>query len=372
MQTLPDTLNLPPCTRLRQGSVLELAKQGALFGARGLLVHGRSLEQNGMCRRITDAAPATVRLATWMHPGGEPTLDHLESLLEAARSVRVDWIAAVGGGSVMDVAKAAAGLYHATRPVREYHDGAEVEPSRIPFLAAPTTAGTGSEATAVCVLTNTATGVKKSFRHASFMARLVILDPDLLTGCPREVTAASGMDAFTQAVESFVSNRSTWITEVLSLRAITLIAHSLDAVFNGARDRQSDLLVGSYVAGIALSNARLGLVHGLAHPLGARYHAAHGLACAACLAPVLEFNRAAIGGKYDEMSRAAGVDLADLIKRWWTAFGLESPFAGRPMADREGIIRETMESGSTAANPRPVTPADVERLLDVLVRGGHG
>jgi alcohol dehydrogenase class IV len=220
------------------------------------------------------------------------------------------------------------------------------------------------------VLTNAETGVKKSFRHPSFVARLVMLDADLLAFCPPDVIASAGMDAFTQAIESYTSTGATWFSDELALKAISLMGASLETVFaNPKADRNEDLLLGSYLAGVALSNARLGVVHGLAHPLGARYHVPHGLACAVCLPHALEFNRETIGPKYEAMSRTVGADLLTFTRRWLKTFHILSPFAGKTIPDREAVVRETLASGSTAANPRPVTAADVVHLLDGIFAG---
>ena len=275
---------------------------------------------------------------------------------------------------MLDVAKAAAGLMEAPLDPEAYHDGEVIPPSRIPFVAVPTTAGTGSEATIVSVLTNADTGVKKSIRHPSFMARLVLLDASVLAGCPPAVLAASGMDALTQAVESYVSVKSTWFTEVLSLRATALIARSLETVHADPFAPQAeDLLMGSYLAGLALSNARLGVVHGLAHPLGARFHLPHGLVCAVCLPMAIEFNREAMGTKYARLSEAVGGDLLSTVRRLLDALGVRSPFAGRELADTEAVVKEVLASGSTAANPRPVSASDVQDLLDrVFGEQRHG
>ena len=364
---LPDSLVLPPRTIVRAGAVEDLADECLAFGECGVLVHGRSLERGGVLNRILGASPDTLGLKAWRHPGGEPTLAQLDDLLSTARGRGAEWIAAVGGGSVLDIAKACAGLLHASLPALEYHNGAEIEASHVPFVAVPTTAGTGSEATIVSVLTDEEKEVKKSIRHFSFMASLVILDPELLSSCPGNLVACSGMDAFTQAVESFVSVHATWLSEEFSLKAMALIASSLEAVFGGRRgDKARDLLVGSYLAGLALSNARLGIVHGLAHPLGIRYHAPHGLVCALCLPAALEFNRESMGEKYVRMSRTIGADLLEKTRYFIKTFKIESPFAGQTVRDRQGIVRETLESGSTKANPRPIMEKDVEFLLDKI------
>ena len=242
--------------------------------------------------------------------------------------------------------------------------------SHVPFIAAPTTAGTGSEATPVSVLTNDDRCVKKSIRHPSFIPRLVVLDPHLLKSCPTHVIASAGMDALTQAIESFISNKATPFTDKLSLQAVSMIASTLEAVYaQKADDSQlEDLLQGSYLAGVALSNARLGLAHGIAHPLGARYHQPHGLVCAACLLPVLRLNRDAIGPKYELLSDAVGGDILAAVEDLIQKLAIVSPFKGLDIADMPGIIEETLASGSTAANPHPVTSSDVEQLLDGLFR----
>jgi alcohol dehydrogenase class IV len=267
----------------------------------------------------------------------------------------------------MDVAKAAAGLLEAPLRPEAYHDGEALPVSRIPFLVAPTTAGTGSEATYVSVLANAGAGVKKSIRHPSHMARVVFLDPELLSGTPSHVLAWSGMDAFTQAIEAYTSVGATGFSDALALEAVRLIHQGLPLVYLGEGGRAAEqLLLGSYMAGLALSHARLGVVHGLAHPLGCRYHVAHGHACASLLPAALEFNRDAMDSKYQIMSDAVSEDLLELVHRWMGEMKIESPFAGEVIHDREGIIRETLASGSTAANPRPVDEADVEALLDAI------
>lgn len=364
---LPGTLILPPRTLTGKGAADGLLAECSPYGASGVIVHGRSARESGLLRRILEGGPDGLAVTCFEHPGGEPALAQLGDVIAAARAAGADWLAGVGGGSVVDVAKAAAGLLHAPLDPVAYHDGESIPPSVTPFFAVPTTAGTGSESTIVSVLTNGETGVKKSIRHPSFMARLAVLDANVLVGCPAGVLAASGMDAFTQAVESHVSNKSTWFSDVMSLRAAALVARSLEAVCaDPTIPEAGDLMAGSYLAGVALSNARLGIVHGLAHPLGARFHLPHGLVCAVCLPSAVEFNRDAMGPKYDRLGNEIGNDLLSETRRLLEVLDIRSPFAGRALEDRDAVVEETLASGSTAANPRPVTAADVEALLDGL------
>ncbi len=363
---LPDTLILPPDTRLGRGVSLQLLTLCESFGYKGCLVCGQSQVRSGNLDRIQQGDSGGVDVRVWLHPGDEPTLAHLDDLLSLVREHNPDWVAAIGGGSVLDVAKAAAGLHGAPLPVSAYHDGASIPPSPTAFIAVPTTAGTGSEATMVSVLTNADTGIKKSIRHPSFMARLILLDPDLLETCPPNVLAASGMDALTQAVESYCSNGASWLTDTLSLEALGHIHKSLEKAHLGDGGAFTELMTGSYLAGIALSNARLGLVHGLAHPLGARFHAPHGLVCSVCLPPVLEFNKDAIPEKYARMSDVVEEDLLGYVRSLSGRIQLQSPFTGKALRDPETVVEEVLASGSTKANPRQVTEEAVRRILRSL------
>lgn len=366
MITLPDALTLPPDTRLGRGVSQQLLALCDVFGRRGCLVCGQSQVRSGNLDRILSGVPSDVEVRVWIHPGNEPTLDEVEELLVLVREHDAKWVAAVGGGSVLDVAKAAAGLHHAPLPVSAYQDGEAILPSSTAFIAVPTTAGTGSEATTVSVLTNTDTGVKKSIRHPSFMARLVILDPDLLATCPREVLAASGMDALTQAIESYCSSGASWLTDTFALKALSQLHESLVPACTGYAGAFPALMTGSFLAGVALTNARLGLVHGLAHPLGARFHVSHGLVCAICLPHVLEFNREAIGEKYTRMGELVGEDLLAYVRALLDRLQIRNPFEGKELRDRDMVIGETLASGSTKSNPRAVTAEDAGRMLDAI------
>lgn len=360
MSVFPASLVLPPRTLFARGSLAELPRECAAFGPRGLIVCGRSFERSGGLQRVAGAA-------VHVHAGGEPTVEQVQALREQALAIGPDWVAGIGGGSVLDLAKAAAGLLEAPLPVRDYHRGATIPASRLPFVAVPTTAGTGSEVTIVSVLTDAADGLKQSIRHASFMPRLTILDADLLDNCPRETIAASGMDALTQAIEAYLSRHATDFTDACALQGVAAVASTLLPAFRGERGAVTErLLAGSALAGLAFSNARLGLVHGLAHPLGARYGIPHGLVCAVCLPHVLRLNRPACAVRYRALASAVGCDIEAFVERQLAALGLASPFAGAVLRDEDAMVRETLASGSTAANPRPVADADAREVLRAL------
>lgn len=361
---LPSLLLLPARTLAGDGALARLPQEAGAFGRRGMIVHGRALAAGGRLEALLAGFPADGAPGLWRHTGGEPTLEQVEALRAELRRLRPDWVAAVGGGSVVDLAKAAAGLRDAPAAAADYQAGAPIPPAVTPFIAVPTTAGTGSEATVVAVLTDTRANLKRSIRHPSFMPRLVLLDPTLLHDCPRPVLAASGMDALTQAYESYVSRHATPFTRALSELALQAIATSLPAMYDGDRAAAGPLLQGSYLAGLALSHARLGIVHGLAHPLGARWHAPHGLVCACCLPAALRYNAAATGAARRRLRLLLGRDLEELVAELMAHCALVSPFKGQPLRDCEGILREALApAGSAAANPRHVTEEDAMALL---------
>jgi alcohol dehydrogenase class IV len=370
MTLLPETLLLPQQTLSKAGCARSLAQAAAPFGPSGLLVYGSSLSRSGQLAAILDRCPADMAVRTWQHAGGEPTVGAVEDLRAELRATRPNWVAAVGGGSVIDLAKAAAGLVDAPESAAYYQThNAEIPPASMPLLAAPTTAGTGSEATVVSVLTDPSRQLKQSIRHPSFMPKRVLLDPDLLAGSPPATVATAGLDAFIQAFESYTSRFATPLTRALSELALVRVARSLLPLYRGDASAAADMLEASYLAGLALSHARLGVIHGLAHPLGGRFGVAHGLACALCLPAALAFNRGVIQRDLADLKARHGLDVEAQVASWLEEMGLQNPLAGLAVADRDAFVHETLVSGSTAGNPRPVTAADVSLLLDAVLRG---
>lgn len=368
MALLPETLLLPQQTLAKPGCALGLAQAAAPFGPSGLLVYGASLSRSGRLTAILDRCPATLTVRTWQHAGGEPTVGAVEALRVEIRATRPHWVAAVGGGSVIDLAKAAAGLADAPETAAYYQThNAEIPPSTLPTLAAPTTAGTGSEATVVAVLTDPSRSLKQSIRHPTFMPKCVLLDPDLLAGAPPATVATAGLDAFIQAFESYTSRFATPLTRALSELALVRVARSLLPLYRGDDAAAAEMVEASYLAGLALSHARLGVIHGLAHPLGGRFGVAHGLACALCLPAALAFNREVIRLDLADLKARHGLDVEAQVALWLEAMKLENPLAGKTVADRDAFIRETLVSGSTAGNPRLVTAADASALLDAVL-----
>ncbi|MDP2923199.1 MAG: iron-containing alcohol dehydrogenase [Candidatus Omnitrophota bacterium] len=363
----PEILYLPQKTIFKKGASLNLCAESFEFGRRGLIVHGNSLNQSKNKEKILKQFPSLAKVDFFCRKSGEPTLDEISEVIRKAKAIKAEWIVGVGGGSVLDLAKAAAGLYNARKKPVFYQEGGTLKEKGIPFIAVPTTCGSGAEVTPNSVITNSQKKTKLSIRDASFLARTVILDVELLFGLTKTTLSYCAMDAFVQAYESFTSRNSTWFSEGLSLKAIELINENIIC----AHERQTEenlsaLLLGSYLAGVAFSSSRLGIIHGIAHPLGVFYGLAHGLICAVCFIPSIKVNKETMGKKYDIISKVLGVDFERRVEALLKTFGISSPFKNKELIEKEKIIKETLESGSTAANPKKITRKDVESILSEI------
>jgi alcohol dehydrogenase class IV len=288
----------------------EFATAGRIiFGA------GRSAELPGLLARYgsrvlacTGGSPdrhadllARLGLPTAVFPvAGEPTVDLARAAAGAAREHRADVVAAIGGGSVIDTAKAAAMLLGNGGDPLDYLEvigaGRPITRPSAPCVAVPTTAGTGAEVTANAVLASPADRLKASLRSATMIPRLALVDPLLTVSGPAAVTAASGMDALTQCLEPLVSPRASPLSDAVAREGIRRAAAGLRRAYADGTDvaARADMAVASVAGGMALANAKLGAVHGLAGVLGGTVTVPHGVACAALLAPVAEANVAAL------------------------------------------------------------------------------
>lgn len=284
---------------------------------RVLLVSGRhaaGTDAKAIAEKLNESGRETSIFAETM---AEPSPGAVDTAAEAVRAWNADAIVAVGGGSVIDTAKAAAALSRLEGPCIDYFNGErELAVTDRPFFAAlPTTSGTGAEMTNNSVLTDPATKIKKSIRHPNMIADLAVVDPDLTADCPHDVTVASGLDALVQAVEAFVSPKGTDYTRALAKAAacklygaLKTIVHepwkpadekpAMDAAF------RVDMAEGSMLAGMAFAHAGLGAVHGLAHPVGSLLHVPHGVSCAILMLPVFQFNLNACSRLFCELARA--------------------------------------------------------------------
>ena len=275
----------------------ELVRELEVSG-RVLLITGKS-EHEGTrvgAQALVDAGCEVVR---WQVES-EPTLALADAGARLAKKKGCQAVVAIGGGSVVDAGKAVAALATQSGEARDYVEvvgrGHVLEKAPLPFIAVPTTAGTGAEATRNAVLLAEHEKVKVSLRHRLMLPDVALIDPQLAVSLPREVTVATGMDALTQLLEAWVCKRANPMTDALCAEGVRRMVRSLRRAVAGPDDveARAELAIGALFSGMALANAGLGAVHGFAAPLGGRFGAAHGAVCAALLPAVWEVNLAAV------------------------------------------------------------------------------
>lgn len=298
MHIIDFTLSRLPRIEFGSGTLAKLPAIAHGYGQRVLLVTGAgSLQSSPFWTTVTDGLKAHG--VSWLHLSipGEPSPQMIDEAVRVLRTESIDGVIGIGGGSALDAAKAVAGLLKPGNSVMDHLEGVGPELPYVgpatPFIAVPTTAGTGSEATKNAVLSvQGPDGFKKSFRDEKLVAEYALVDPDLLMSCPPSVIAANGMDALTQLLESYVSSRAAPMTDSLAWGGMKaardgLLALHADVGDAVARERMA---YAALVSGITLAQAGLGSVHGLAAPLGAFFPIPHGVACGTLVATATRIN----------------------------------------------------------------------------------
>jgi len=275
-----------------------------------LIVTDPGIEKAGILERVCRVLDeAGFRYAVFAKVESDPSIETVEAAADFYRKKGCGLVIGLGGGSSMDAAKAVAVVVSTGENIRAFRKGPIASPVA-PLIAIPTTAGTGSEVTGVMVISDLQEKVKMVLRGPSLFPKIGILDATLLEGIPSRVAAATGSDAFVHAIEAFLSRKATPVTDALALEAIRLLASNIRRVVADGRDLPSlhAMLMGSCMAGLAFSNAGLGLVHALAHPVGAFYHVPHGICCGMFLHPVLRFNLPVCPEKLSRLAVPLGLD----------------------------------------------------------------
>jgi alcohol dehydrogenase class IV len=319
---------------------------------------------------------------------GEPTVDHARTVTAAAREHAADIVVGIGGGSVLDLAKTVAMLLGNGGDPLDYMEvvgrGRPVTRAPVPFVAIPTTAGTGSEVTANAVLTAPEHGVKASVRGPLMLARVALVDPLLTVDCPPAVTASSGLDALTQCLEPLVSVRANPVTDALAREGLRRAGSGLRRAYADGTDiaARTDMAVCALSGGMALANAKLGAVHGFAGVLGALTGVPHGMACAAFLVPVVEANLRALRDRrpdspaverYAEAARlltgdptATAADGLDWLRE--TVAQLHVPPVAVDPAQAASVVQRVAGASSTQGNPIELTADELEAILQTTAR----
>lgn len=365
------------------GTLREIAPAAREMGARALLVTGRSLERAAplvaaLTKAGVECAPFPI--------AGEPTVQRVREGVQFAREERCDLVISLGGGSPIDAGKAIAALLANTGDLEDYievvgKDHSLTNPS-LPFIAVPTTAGTGSEVTRNAVLASREHGVKASLRSPFMLARLAIVDPELTYDLPPAVTASTGLDALTQLIEPYVSSRANPMVDALCVEGMRRAARGLPRAYADGRDTEAreDMSLASLFGGLALANAGLGGVHGFAAAIGGAFDAPHGAVCAALLAHVMDANIRGLRvredaslwlGRYGDIARIltgvpdAGAEdgIAWIAQLCRTLSVPRLGSYGIGAQDIPVIVENAARASSMKANPVDLTPPELRAIL---------
>jgi alcohol dehydrogenase class IV len=351
------------------------------LGGRAVVVSDPGVAKAGILDRVLaglDQAGVTAEPYPQVEPN--PSVETVEAAHDLFRRTRAAFVLGVGGGSAMDVAKVVAILAAHGGGVRDYEGMGKVPGPGVPCVAIPTTAGTGSEVTIFSVITDRQRKFKMTVGSPYTVPQVAVCDPELTRSMPPALTAATGMDALTHAIESYVNTVHNPIAAALALEAIRLIGRALRAAYSNGNDlrARTEMLLASTMAAMAFARTRLGNVHAMSHPLGAHFDIPHGVANAVLLPHVMAWNMVACYDTYPAIARALGERVEGRPPREAAAAAVEAVrLLARDLQIPErlrdlGVTREAipamtedaMKSGNVLVNPRATTASDIAALFD--------
>ena len=301
------------------GAIAEIVTEVKARGfSKALICSDPDLIKFGVTAKVTDLLDA-AGLAYEIYSGikANPTIENVKEGVEAFRKAGADYIIAIGGGSSMDTSKAIGIIINNPEfaDVRSLEGVAPTKKPCVPILAVPTTAGTAAEVTINYVITDVERKRKFVCVDPHDMPVVAIVDPDMMSSMPKGLTASTGMDALTHAIEGYITKGAWEMTDMFHLKAIELISKSLRGAVANTKEGREGMALAQYIAGMGFSNVGLGIAHSMAHTLGAVYDTPHGVACAMMLPIVMEYNAECTGEKYREIARAMGVEGVDAMSR---------------------------------------------------------
>lgn len=297
------------------GAIQEIATEAKAHGFKKALVcSDPDLIKFGVTAKVTDILDKNgLEYELYSEIKPNPTIDNVKHGVETFKKSGADYLIAIGGGSSMDTSKAI-GIIIATPEFEDVRSLEGVAPTKkpcVPIIAVPTTAGTAAEVTINYVITDVERKRKFVCVDPHDMPIIAIVDPDMMSSMPKGLTASTGMDALTHAIEGYTTKAAWEMTDMFHLKAIEIIARSLRSAVANEKEGREGMALGEYIAGMGFSNVGLGIAHSMAHTLGAVYDTPHGVACAMMLPIVMEYNADCTGEKYREIARAMGVKGVD-------------------------------------------------------------
>ncbi|HFD1742047.1 lactaldehyde reductase [Enterococcus faecium] len=353
--------------------------------SKATVITDKGLIEHGIATKVTkllDNAAIDYALYDGIVPN--PTIQNVKDGVAFVKEAEADCLIAIGGGSPIDTAKAIGIIL--TNPefsdVISLEGVADTKNPCLPILAVPTTSGTAAEVTINYVITDEANHRKFVCVDPHDIPIVAFIDSDMMMGMPKKLAASTGMDAMTHAIEGLITKGAWEMTDMLHLKAIEIIGHSLEASVEGDQNGREKMALGQYIAGMGFSNVGLGLVHGMAHPLSAWYNIPHGVACAALLPTVMKYNKEYTGEKYREIALVLGIkgaaemsleDVRDAacgeIDRLSKAVGIPATISelGVKETDIPAIAEDALRDVCTPGNPRETTVEEIIALYQSLM-----
>ncbi len=380
--TKPFSFELPTKIEFGKGSIKKLPQLLKEFNVKKpLFITGSGSTRKVLLPKVTVyLEEAGIEYAVFDKIEANPKDYNIEAAAKFAIENKTDGIIALGGGSPIDAAKAASAIITYGGSLKDYYGRWKVKGPVQPFIVIPTTAGSGSEVTFSSVITDTNEQFKKTVKSQYFGPKVALLDPDLLVSLPASITAATGIDALTHAIEAYSCTESEPVSDACALYAIELISESIrEAVFNPTNmDARSGMLMGSTLAGIAFSHSDVASVHCMAEAMGSLYDAAHGVCNAILLPYVMEYSLDYAVERYARIGRIMGSTAADdrqaakdaveIVKQMVKDIKLPTlSDIGIKKEDIDKLAHMSEENGSTPSNPRPMTKKEYVELFNIAI-----
>ena len=335
-------------------------------------------------KKVTDILDnAEIAYEIYSNIKPNPTIENVQTGVEAFKAAGTDCIVAIGGGSSMDTAKAIGIII--TNPefadVRSLEGVAPTKNPCVPIIAVPTTAGTAAEVTINYVITDVEKDRKMVCVDVHDIPVVAVVDPDMMASMPKGLTAATGMDALTHAIEGYITKGAWELSDMFHIKAIEIIAKSLRGAVENTDEGREGMALGQYVAGMGFSNVGLGIVHSMAHPLGALYDTPHGVANAIILPTVMEYNAPATGEKYRDIAKAMGVEgtenmsveeyrkaAVDAVKKLSADVGIPADLKEIVKAeDIPFLAQSAFDDACRPGNPRDTSVEEITALYQSLM-----
>lgn len=367
------------------GAIKEIATEAkARAFKKAFICSDPDLIQFGVTGKVTSVLEeAGLAYEMYSDIKANPTIENVQNGVKAFKAANADYIVAIGGGSSMDTAKAI-GIIIANSEFEDVRSLEGVAPTTkpcVPIIAVPTTAGTAAEVTINYVITDVERKRKFVCVDPHDMPVVAIVDPDMMSSMPKGLTASTGMDALTHAIEGYTTKAAWEMTDMFHIKAIELIAKHLKGAVENTPEGREGMALAQYIAGMGFSNVGLGIVHSMAHPLGALYDTPHGIANAIILPTVMEYNASYTGEKYREIARAFGVEeLEKMSQEEYRTAAIQavkklSKEIGIPTDLKEIVKEEDLEFLSesafndvcTGGNPRETSSEEIKRLYESLI-----